>query len=251
MNNTKSTVIYGINPLFEILKSQKRRILKIYFSDKRRGKGIDKIIHNAKIQGIEFETVNQKTFHKICPWDNNQGVAGIVSNKELISVEEMIDISFKKEPNPTLVLLDHIEDPGNLGSIIRSAEVLGIRGIIIPKNRAVDLTPVVSKSSAGALEHMLVSRVSNILNTIRLLKEKGFWIIGAKESSKNYCFSYDFKRPVALVLGAEGKAFRPLVEKNCHEVVSIPQLGIVNSLNVSCAAAILFYEILKQKHPFS
>ncbi len=247
MEITSTNIIFGINPLLEALKSSKCRILKIYVSSRRRDKGMEKLIHNAKIRGIKFKSVDLKTFQKICPWDNNQGVAGIVSNKELVSVEEIIDLSLKKEPYPALVLLDHIEDPRNLGSIIRSAEILGIRGVIIPKDRAADLTPVVSKSSSGALEYIPISRVANILNTIRLLKEKGFWIIGAKEGSTNYCFSFDFKRPVALVLGAEGKEFRPLVEKNCHEIVSIPQLGRVNSLNVSCAAAILFYEILKQK----
>jgi len=144
-------------------------------------------------------------------------------------------------------VLDHLEDPRNLGAITRSAEVLGIRGVIIPKNRAADLTPVVSKSSAGAVEYVLISRVSNTLNTILLLKKKGFWIIGAKQDAKKSCFACDFKRPVALVLGGEGKGFRHLIEKNCDEVISIPRSGHINSLNVSCAAAVLFYEILKQK----
>lgn len=246
-HNQKSNVIYGINPLLEALKSQNRRILNIYILKKKRKKEIDKIIARAKIQGIKFKFVDLKTFQDICPWKNHQGVAGVISSKELVSVEEMINISFKKEPNPALVVLDHIEDPRNLGSIIRSAEILGIRGVIIPKDRAADLTPVVSKTSAGALEYMLISRVPNILNTIRLLKDKGFWLIGAKEGSTNYCYTCDFKRPVALILGGEGKGFRPVIEKNCDEIIAVPQSGRVNSLNVSCAAAILFYEILKQK----
>ena len=243
----KQDIIYGINPLLEALKSRKRRILKIYLSNRKKGKEIEKIISQAKIQGIKCKFVDLKTLRQICPSNHHQGVAGIISNKELISVEEMINISLEKEPNPALVLLDHIEDPGNLGAIIRSAEVLGIKGVIIPKNRAADLTPTVLKTSAGALEYMPVSRVSNILNTIRLLKEKGFWIIGAKEGSSSCCFVCDFKRPVALILGGEGKGFRPLIEKKCDEIVSIPQSGNINSLNVSCAASILFYEILKQK----
>ena len=250
---------------------------------KRKGKEIDEIIALAKIQnqsprrkqtgyergdklyqsnaasrgelnplcGIKFEKLDFKAFQKICPWDNHQGVAGIISNKELVSVEDLINISLKKGSNPTLVILDHIEDPRNLGSIIRSAEVLGIGGIIIPKDRAADLTPVVSKCSSGALEYMPISRVSNVMNTIRLLKEKGFWLIGAKEMAGTnrgvFLHTCDFKKPVALVLGGEKKGIRPLIEKKCDEVVSIRQLGHISSLNVSCAAAILFYEILKQK----
>ncbi len=247
MKYASGNIVFGINPLLEALKSQKRRILKIYISNRRKGKEIEQIINYAKIQGIKFKSVNLKTFHKICPGVNHQGVAGIISNKELISLEEMIEVSLSKGPHPVLVLLDHIEDPGNLGSIIRSAEILGIGGVIIPRDRAADLTATVSKSSAGALEYMPISRVPNILNSIRLLKEKGFWLIGAKEGSGNYCFSCDFKRPIVLVFGGEGKPFRPLIEKNCDEIISIPQSGRINSFNVSCAAAILFYEILKQK----
>ena len=247
MKKTSSNIIYGINPILEALKSRQCRILKIFISNRRKNKEIDEIIHLAKAHGIKFKSVDLKTFQQICPGDKHQGIAGIVSNKELVSVEEMIEAAFEKEPNPVLVVLDHLEDPRNLGSITRSAEVLGIRGVIIPKNRAADLTPAVSKSSAGAVEYMLISRVSNTLNTILILKKKGFWIIGAKQDSKKSCFTYDFKRPIALVLGGEGKGFRPLIEKNCDEVISIPQSGHINSLNVSCAAAILFYEILKQK----
>lgn len=248
MKHPEADIIYGINPLLEALKSQNRRILNIYVLKKKVNKEIERIIAQAKNQGIKFKSVDLKTFKDICPWNNHQGVAGIISNKELISVEEMISISFQKEPYPALVVLDHIEDPRNLGSIIRSAEIFGIRGVIIPKDRAANLTPAVSKTSAGALEYMMISRVTNILNTFRLLKDKGFWLIGAKEGSTNYCFSCDFKRPVALILGGEGKGFRPVIEKKCDEIISIPQTGRISSLNVSCAAAILFYEILKQKH---
>lgn len=240
-------IVFGINPLLECLKSKRRRILKIYLSDRRKGKDIDKIIALAKIQNVKIERVHLNAFKQICPWEKNQGVAGLISNLESISIEELISTSFEKEANPALVLLDHIEDPRNLGSIVRSAEVLGIRGIIVPKNRAADLTPVVAKCAAGALEYMHISRVSNILNTIRILKKRGFWLIGAKQDSGNYCFTYDFKKPVALVLGGEKKGVRSLIEKNCDDIVSIPQSGCIDSLNVSCAASILFYEVLKQK----
>ena len=173
MKKTSSNIIYGINPILEALKSRQRRILKIFISNRRKNKEIDKIIHLAKAHGIKFKFVDVKTFQQICPGDKHQGIAGIVSNKELVSVEEMIEAAFEKEPNPVLVVLDHLEDPRNLGSITRSAEVLGIRGVIIPKNRAADLTPAVSKSSAGAVEYMLISRVSNTLNTILILKKRG------------------------------------------------------------------------------
>ena len=247
MKNPSPNIIFGIHPLLEALKFSKSRILKIYLLNRKKGKEIEKIIHLAKVRGIKFKYVDLKTFQQICPGEKHQGIAGLVSSKELVSVEEIIEISFNNEPNPVLVLLDHIQDPRNLGSIIRSAEVLGVSGVIVPKKRAADLTPTVLKTSSGALEYMPVSQVSNTLNAIRFFKEKGFWIIGAKEGSSNCCFTVDLDRPVALVLGGEGKGFRPLIEKNCDEVVSIPQVGHVNSLNVSCAASILFYEILKQK----
>jgi 23S rRNA (guanosine2251-2'-O)-methyltransferase len=238
-----TTVIYGINPVLEALKSGKRNFIKIIIAAGRRGKGIHEIESLAKSKGIEIEITPSSEL--LTP--NSQGIAAIVLQRSEIGLNGLIDGLYKKESKPIVAILDGIEDPGNLGAIIRSAEALGIGGIIIPKDRAAGLTPVVVKRSAGAIEHIPVVKVTNISNTIEELKEKGFWVVGVEAGADKDCFSLSYDDPIAVVFGGESKGMRRLTKEKCDYLVSIPMKGRVSSLNVSAACAVIFYEILRQR----
>ncbi|HLA48065.1 MAG: 23S rRNA (guanosine(2251)-2'-O)-methyltransferase RlmB [Nitrospinae bacterium RIFCSPLOWO2_12_39_16] len=238
-----SEVIYGINPVLEALRSGEREFVKIQIAAGKSGKGILEIESLAKSKGIKVEiTPNSKL-----PTQNFQGVVAIVSHKKEIELHELVEQLYRKDSKPVIVILDGIEDPGNLGAIIRSAEALGIGGVIIPKDRAAGVTPVVVKRSAGAIEHIPVVRVTNISNTIEELKEKGFWIVGVEAGAEKNCFSLSYNDPIAVVFGSESKGMRRLTKEKCDFIVSIPMKGKVSSLNVSAACSIIFYEILRQR----
>ena len=164
-----------------------------------------------------------------------------------MSLDELIRQAFQKTSKPTLAVLDCIQDPQNIGALIRSAEAQGINGIILPKNRSAPLNETVVKCSSGAIETVAITTVINLAKTLETLKKNGFWIIGVDMNGEKTCDRFSFDSPIALVLGNEEKGIRPLLKRNCDFTVSIPMGGIVGSLNVSTAGAILFYEILRQK----
>ncbi|MBI5183280.1 MAG: 23S rRNA (guanosine(2251)-2'-O)-methyltransferase RlmB [Nitrospinae bacterium] len=240
-------IIYGINPIIEALRAGERRFVRIILSGGRDRKGIKEIIHLAQERGIRIDEKVVGDIDKICGSLPHQGVVGIVSEKEVVSLDELIDLSFKEEREPTIVILDGVEDPRNLGSIIRSAEVFGMRGVIIPKDRSVGLTATVAKASAGALEYIPITKVTNIAQVIEVLKRRGFWVVGIDMKGETKSYSFRFEGPIALVIGGESRGIRRLVERRCDFLISIPMIGRINSLNVAVASAIIFYEILRQR----
>lgn len=174
---------------------------------------------------------------------NHQGVVAFLSAKEYTPLPSILSSSHI----PFLVLLDGIEDPQNLGAIIRAADGAGVDGIILPKRRAVGLTEAVSSVSAGAVEYVKVARVKNLARTMDDLKEHGVWLVGAEGGREEYWYEFDYNLPVGLVLGSEGKGLRPLIRKKCDKILSIPLLGQITSLNVASAASIFFYEVVRQR----
>lgn len=236
-------LIYGVNPVLEALRSGERKFIKILIGIGIKGKGVDEIKSLSRAKGIEVKLIPKSEFQN----PKSQGVVAVVSQRRVIELHELIEQLYKKESKPVIVILDGIEDPGNLGAIIRSAEALGVGGIIIPKDRAVGLTPVVAKRAAGAVEYIPVVRVTNISNTIEELKEKGFWIVGVEAGTEKTCFSLSYDDPIAVVFGGEARGMRRLTREKCDYLVSIPMEGRVSSLNVSAACAIIFYEILRQR----
>ena len=176
----------------------------------------------------------------------HQGIVAMASEKEYCSVDDILKIAEERGETPLIVIADGITDPYNLGALIRCAEGAGAHGLIIPKRRSTGLTPLVSKASAGAIEHMAIAKVANISNTIRYLKEKGLWIFAAEAGGKPY-YETDFKGPCGLVFGSEGNGISRLVSEKCDFVVSIPMYGQVNSMNVSTAAAVVLCEAAKQR----
>ncbi|CCQ94248.1 23S rRNA methyltransferase [[Clostridium] ultunense Esp] len=237
--------IVGRNPVLEILKSG-REVEKILVIRGELKGSINKIIGIAKDRNIRIQQVDKNKLDQIAQGSSHQGVAALITSYAYFSVDDILKKAEKFEESPFIIILDGIEDPHNLGAIIRTAECGGVHGIIIPKRRAAHVTPAVYKSSAGAVEHIMISKVNNISDTIEKLKEKGLWIYGADIDGEEYYFNIDLKGPIALVIGSEGKGISRLVKEKCDFILKIPMLGKVSSLNASNAASILIYEVVKQ-----
>lgn len=230
-----------LNPIFEVLKSAPRRINKI-FIQKEAGPGrIGEIIRQARANGIPCIFVPKHRLDSLA--DHHQGAVAIVSPKEFSALEELL--TGKKAP--FLVLLDEIEDPQNLGAIVRSAECAGVDGLVLTEHRSAGLTETVSTVAAGALEHVKVARVVNLARAMEELKKRGLWFVGAEGGSPEPWYNFDYTLPVAIVLGSESRGLRPLVRKRCDKVLSIPLFGRINSLNVSAAAAVFLFEVARQR----
>lgn len=239
--------ISGRNPVLEILKSDKE-IEKLYVLKGDLQGSIKKILGIAKDKGIVIQQVDKNKLESLSDGEAHQGVVAVVSEYEYREVEEMIELAKEKGEDPFILILDEIEDPHNLGSIIRSAECAGVHGIIIPKRRSASVNSTVYKSSAGAVEHMMVSKVTNISNAIEDLKDKGLWIYGADMDGVDYHFKTSLKGAIGLVIGNEGKGISRLVKEKCDVIVKIPLMGKISSLNASNAASILMYEVVRQRY---
>lgn len=233
--------ISRLNAIIEAIKSSPRRVNKILIQ-KETGKGkITEIVKFATGKHIPLLFVPKR---KLDGMDrSHQGAIAFFSPKEFSSLEEIIGSS----KCPFLVLLDGIEDPQNLGAIIRTADGAGVDGIILPERRSVGLTDAVFSVSAGALEYVRVTRVKNLSRTMDDLKRKGVWIVGAEGGGEEYWYEFDYSLPVGLVLGSEGKGLRPLIKKKCDKILSIPLCGKMSSLNVAAAASVFFYEVVRQR----
>lgn len=244
MNN----IIYGRNTVIEALKS-KREIEKLLLLKNGEG-SIKKIEGMAKDRKIPIQYVDKTALDRVTDElksdGSHQGVVAYTSAYKYKEVEDLLSIASNKKESPFLIILDGIEDPHNLGAILRTADGAGAHGVIIPKRRAVGLTDTVAKSSAGAIEYIPVAKVSNISQTIEQLKEAGLWIAACDMDGQTY-YQTDLTGPIALVIGSEGKGISRLVREKCDFILSIPMEGRISSLNASNAAAVLMYEIHKQR----
>ena len=208
---------------------------------------INKIIAKAKENKIIIQEIERNKLNEISETKNHQGVIAIVPPFNYVEIEDIIEYAKEKKEEPFIIILDGIEDPHNLGSIIRTAEISGAHGVIIPKRRAASVNGTVNKSSAGAVEHMKIARVTNITETIKKLKEEGLWIIGTDMNAKEKYYNENLKGPVGLVIGGEGFGISRLVKENCDILIKIPMYGKVSSLNAGVSAGIIMYEIVKQR----
>jgi 23S rRNA (guanosine2251-2'-O)-methyltransferase len=247
---TKETAlsqIEGKNPVLEALRSG-RALNKILISkDIERHSAIAEILHLAKERKIPVEWLSPEILKTKSSTRSPQGVIAYASAKEYVDVHDLLDITRSKNEPAFYVMLDGLEDPHNLGAIIRTADASGVHGVIIPQRRAVGLTGTVAKTSAGAIEYVPVARVVNLNNTIKTLKENNIWVIGIDRDGKRSFAEIDFKLPTAIVIGGEGKGISRLVKENCDEIVSIPMKGKISSLNASVAAAVTMYEVVRQR----
>lgn len=232
-------IIYGKNMVLEALRN-KDKIKKVYLS-KNNLDLIEK--YKQKISKIQISSIKELD---MLASGNHQGIVAEVEEYGYVSLEEVIK-KHKDDKNVSLAILDGLEDPHNLGAILRSADASGIDGIIIPKNRSVQLSSTVAKVSTGAIEYVDVIQVVNLVNTIKTLKENGYWIIGLELDGSVDYRKQDYTGKIAVIIGSEGRGISKLVKENCDYLVNIPMVGHVNSLNASVSASILFYEILRNR----
>lgn len=242
-NNNNNETIIGRNPVIEALKSN-TPIDTIYIDGN--GGSLGLIRRLAKEKNIVVKDTQDKKLSQLAGGASHQGVVAIGAFGEYVSVEDILEVSRKKGTKPFIIICDEIEDPHNLGAIIRTAETAGADGIIIPKRRSASLNATVAKTSAGAISYVPVARVSNLASCIDTLKENGVWIYGTDASGSDYCQT-DFTGSMALVIGSEGFGISRLIQKKCDFMVKLPMYGNINSLNASVASGIFMYEVVRQR----
>lgn len=238
--------VEGRNSVIELLESG-RDVNKIFITEGERHGSINKIISMAKERKIIITEISKAKMNQMAQTENNQGVIAIVPPFDYCEVEDILEEAKKRNEKPFILILDEIEDPHNLGSIIRTAETAGVHGIIIPKRRSASVNATVNKVSAGAVEHMKIARVNNINETIKFLKENDIWIYGTDMQTDKYYYDEDFRGAVAIVIGSEGFGMNRLVKENCDFLIKIPMKGKITSLNASVSAGIVMYEAVKQR----
>ena len=236
-------IVIGRNAVRELLKSE-RSVDKIYIRKGDREGSITVLIAEASNKNIPIIEVEQQKLDNLAEGANHQGIVAIAAMKEYSTIDDMLALASERNEKPLIVICDSIEDPHNLGAIIRCAECAGAHGIVIPKRRSVGITPTVYKSSAGAIEHMLIAKVANLNTTVEELKEKGLWIFAAEAGGAPY-YETDFNCGCGIILGSEGNGVSRLLKENSDYIVSIPMYGKVNSLNVSTAASVILCHVAR------
>lgn len=244
MQNEEGFII-GRNAVAEALRSG-REIDSLLVAKGERSGSIGKLIGQCRELGVVIKEVDSRKLDKLCEGANHQGVAAYAAVQEYKTVEDMLALAAEKGEAPFLIVCDDIEDPHNLGAIIRTADACGAHGVIIPKRHGVSLTYAVGKVSAGAVEYVPVARVPNLAAALDDLKKKGFWVYGADMGGKPWN-EQDYSGAVALVIGSEGRGISRLVKEKCDFIVSLPMKGKINSLNASVAAGILMYEVVRNR----
>ena len=247
MNPENNDFIIGRHPAVAALKSD-QEINKVFVQKGLKTDAISEIIKLAKQRRLVISTVPKTKLDNLSGHQNHQGVALAVAAYEYASIDDLFDRAQAKDEAPFFLILDELADPHNLGSIMRTADAAGVHGIIIPKRRSVGLTSVVAKTAAGAIEHVPVARVTNLVQTSQELKDRGLWLFGTDMKGTDYRH-WDAKGPVAVVIGNEGRGISPLLKKNCDEMLTIPMVGHVQSLNASVAASLLIYQGFSSRHP--
>lgn len=238
--------IEGRNALTEALRSG-RTIDKVFVAAGETDSALQRLAAQAKQAGAVVVPVDRRKLDFMSTTHAHQGVIALVAARAYFSIDDILETAAERGETPLIVICDELSDPHNLGAIIRSAECAGAHGVIIPKRRSVGLTATVAKASAGALEYMKVSRVTNINAAMEELKEKGVWIFGTAAEGSIPMYDADLRGPAAIVIGSEGEGMSRLVEKNCDVTVHIPMKGSITSLNASAAASILLYEAVRQR----
>ena len=239
--------LYGIHPVHEALAAGRRTIHRIYLVQDKQNQRLNPLIDLAENRKIPIQWVSKSALATQCGTDMHQGVGATVSPYPFVDLSRLVPDQGAVTDRQCFLMIDSVEDPQNLGALVRTALCSGIDGIIIPKDRAASPTPAASKASAGALEHARICQVTNLSATIQRFQKNGFWIYGTAMDADSSLFATQIAFPAAIVIGSEGKGIRSLVLKNCDVVVSIPQSGPVSSLNASAAGAVVMYEFFRQR----
>jgi len=237
--------IYGINSVAEALKARGRAFAWVGVAKERHDLRLQRVVEECRRQGVAVRFVGRAELDRMAGNNGHQGIVAVTSAKQYTELDDVV--AAKRGGYSLIVVLDGIEDPHNLGAILRTADAAGADGVVIPERRAVGVTGTVAKASAGASAHLPVAKVTNIARTLEDLKARSIWIVGLDERGKQPYDSIDYNMDCAIVLGAEGKGVHDLVAKKCDFLVSIPMLGKVPSLNVSVAAGVVLYEVVRQR----
>ena len=241
---TSGEMIAGKNPVLEALRAG-REINKLWIAEGVKKTGVQELMDLAKERGVLVQFVPKQKIDKLA--ENHQGIVASVAAYNYAELDDLFAAAKEKNEDPFIIILDELEDPHNLGSIMRTADAIGVHGIIIPKRRAVGLTAVVAKASTGAIEHVPVVRVTNLAQTVDELKERGVWIAGTDAKGSADYRKMDATLPLAVIIGSEGKGMARLLKEKCDFLYHLPMIGHVTSLNASVAAALLMYEVYRKR----
>jgi 23S rRNA (guanosine2251-2'-O)-methyltransferase len=244
----KTEILYGIHPITEALAARKRIFHEIYISREKESQRTADIVKKSIALKIPVKQLPIEQIQTLSGKDAHQGIAARVSPYPALSLSELLSDVFTRSTHPFFLLIDHVVDPHNLGALLRTALCAGVNGVIIPKDRSATPSPVVSKTSAGALEHIPLAQVANLVYAISDLKKMGAWIIGLDKNGSQSLFGSDLTGSIGMVIGGEESGIRPLVKKNCDFLAFIPQSGPVSSLNASVAGGVAMYEAFRQRN---
>lgn len=242
-----SRIIYGINPVREVLRANPGDIEKVILADGKVDRNIEEIIRTVRTNDIKIERLSRRGLERFAGTHRHQGIVAFMVEFEYSDLEDIIAAGRRSRENILILLLDGIQDPQNLGSLIRSANAAGVNGVIIPTKRATAITPTVVKASAGATELTPVARITNIVSAIERLKGDNILVVGIEADSPQDIYCVDLDRDIAIVIGSEGKGIRRLVKERCDVCASIPMAGRITSLNASVAGAVALFECLRQR----
>jgi 23S rRNA (guanosine2251-2'-O)-methyltransferase len=246
MTRSNQDLIFGVNPVLETLKAASSDVVEILLSETSDRAALRLVRDEAQRRGVRVVGVNSKTLDQLAGGQRHQGVVARIMPYRYLPFAELIERVGKRETSERILLLDGLTDPRNFGALMRTANAVGVRYIVIPKDRAVDVTPLVVKASAGAALHVNVVKVTNLRRAMMELKEHGFWIVGLDATSQETIYQRNFSQRLAILLGSEGAGARPINLRECDFTVSVPMVGAVSSLNVSVAGAVFLYELIRQ-----
>ncbi|GAA0409276.1 23S rRNA (guanosine(2251)-2'-O)-methyltransferase RlmB [Cocleimonas flava] len=241
------TLITGIHAVESALKNDADNITQVWIAENKRNQRVKELINHAQKRGLIAHRSDPASLDKLAKTHQHQGVVAEYNAPKSFQEDDLFDILENIEGTPLLLVLDGVTDPHNLGACLRTAEGAGVHAVIAPKDNAVGLTPAARKVASGAAETVPFIQVTNLVRTIEKLKKEGIWFIGTSDKSSGDLYTYDFKTPSAIVMGAEGKGLRRLTEEHCDTLISIPMAGQVSSLNVSVATGVCLYEVVRQR----
>lgn len=239
--------LFGRNPVLELLRTGSRRVEEIAIISEGRGPALLELLSLAKRRGVKISYRTRDQLTAMAGDAHHQGVVARVAGASYASLADLLEIPGSRREAPFFLALDHVQDPRNLGAVLRSAEATGVHGLIVPKHHSAGLTGAAAKSAVGAAELVPVARETNLVQALEMLKKEGIWTVGAVPTGGKVPWEMDLTGPLCLVLGGEGEGLRPLVARSCDLLVSLPMHGKLGSLNVSAAAAVLCYEVVRQR----
>lgn len=241
-------ILYGRQPVREVLRAAGRHLYRLILADSSRGPVVDEITALARQAGVSIQRTDRRGLDALCGEANHQGVALEASGYPYVALPDLLAVEHERTEAPFLLLLDHLQDPQNVGSLLRTAEAAGAHGAVIPRRRAASVTPAVVRASAGASEHLAVAQVTNLARTLAELKEAGLWIAGLEGSSEaQRLYEADLTGPLGLVVGSEGQGMARLIRERCDFLLRLPMRGQIESLNAAIAGAIALYEVRRQR----